>query len=85
MVFEEREKLTNGEKNLSEQRKEVTTNFYLPRSSPGHILGDLGTFLRFCKRASSHDTVFWRIVQVSHQVFFVRLSCKHITNLLKKT
>ena len=59
MVFEEREKLTNGEKNLSEQWKELTTNFYLPRSSPGHILGDLGTFLRFFVKEHLHMIRFF--------------------------
>ena len=47
VVFEEMEKPEKGEKNLSEQRRESTTNFYPPRLNPGHILGDLGTLLRF--------------------------------------
>ena len=54
MVFEERGKPENREKNFSEQRRELTTNFYLPRSSPGHILGDLGTFLRFFVKEHLH-------------------------------
>ena len=45
VVFEE-EKPENREKNLSEERRESTTNFYLPCSNPGHIPDDLGTFLR---------------------------------------
>ena len=44
--FSRREKPENREKNLSEERRESTTNFYLPCSNPGHIPGDLGTFLR---------------------------------------
>ena len=59
VVFEERGKPENREKNLSEQRRELTTNFYLLRSSPGHILGDLGTFLRFFVKEHLHMIWFF--------------------------
>ena len=59
VVFEERGKLENGEKNLSEQRRESTTNSYPPCSSPGHILGDLGTFLRFFVKEHLHMIRFF--------------------------
>ena len=69
VVFEERGKPENREKNFSEQRRELTTNFYLPRSSPGHILGDLGTFLRFFVKEHLHMIRFFAGLWRCHITF----------------